>query len=80
METKPVHVHQEITLYLYLDVEGKFHLFILKYIARNEIPGDRTQTTDDIQIHATYEPHHDKTNKMAYVPAKTQISLGICPV
>ena len=28
-----------------------------------------------------YEPPHDKTNKMACVcPAKTQISLGICPV
>ena len=28
----------------------------------------------------TYEPHHDKTNKMAVFPAKTQISLGIRPV
>ena len=26
------------------------------------------------------EPRHDKTNKMAVRPAKTQISLGICPV
>ena len=29
-----------------------------------------------------YEPRHDKTNKMAMRPAKTQISLGIrlrCP-
>ena len=26
------------------------------------------------------EPPHDKTNKMAVRPAKTQISLGICPV
>ena len=27
-----------------------------------------------------YEPYHDKTNKMAMHPAKTQISLGIRPV
>ena len=29
---------------------------------------------------AVYEPRHDKTNKMAVRPAKTQISLGIRPV
>ena len=28
----------------------------------------------------TFEPRHDKTNKMTVRPAKTQISLGICPV
>ena len=28
----------------------------------------------------TYEPRHDKTNKVTVRPAKTQISLGICPV
>ena len=28
----------------------------------------------------TIEPQHDKTNKMTVRPAKTQISLGICPV
>ena len=27
-----------------------------------------------------YEPPHDKTNRMTVRPAKTQISLGICPV
>ena len=27
-----------------------------------------------------YEPPCDKTNKMSVCPAKTQISLGICPV
>ena len=27
-----------------------------------------------------YELRHDKTNKMTVCPAKTQISLGICPV
>ena len=27
-----------------------------------------------------YEPAHDKTNKMDVLPAKTQISLGICLV
>ena len=28
----------------------------------------------------SYEPHHDKTNKMRVRPAKTQISLGVRPV
>ena len=27
-----------------------------------------------------FEPSHDKTNNVAVRPAKTQISLGICPV
>ena len=27
-----------------------------------------------------FELSHDKTNKMTVLPAKTQISLGICPV
>ena len=27
-----------------------------------------------------YEPRHDKTNKMSVRPAKTQISLAICPI
>ena len=35
------------------------------------------QTSTDI---ATNEPPHDKTNKMTVRPAKTQISLGVCPV
>ena len=26
------------------------------------------------------EPRHDKTNKVTVRPAKTQISMGICPV
>ena len=28
----------------------------------------------------TFEPRHDKTNKMSVRPAKTQISLGIRPL
>ena len=28
----------------------------------------------------TYEPQHDKTCKMSVRPAKTRVSLGICPV
>ena len=28
----------------------------------------------------TFEPRHDKTNKMSVRPVKTQISLGIRPV
>ena len=33
-----------------------------------------------IQSHFTYEPPHDKTNKVSVHPVKTQISLGIRPV
>ena len=32
------------------------------------------------QIRWVFESWHDKTNKMCGQPAKTQISLGICPV
>ena len=31
-------------------------------------------------LHTIIEPPRDKTNKMPVRPAKTQISLGICPV
>ena len=31
-------------------------------------------------IHCSYEPRHDKTNKESVRLAETQISLGICPV
>ena len=31
-------------------------------------------------VYLSFEPRHDKTNKMTVRPAKTQISLGICPV
>ena len=31
-------------------------------------------------LNATFEPRHDKTNKVSVRPAKTQISLGIRPV
>ena len=31
-------------------------------------------------LYEKYEPRHDKTNKMTVHPAKSQISLGICPV
>ena len=33
-----------------------------------------------IRLMVLFEPRHDKTNKMAVHPAKTQISLGILPV
>ena len=33
--------------------------------------------TSDIMVSKLYEPQHEKTNKMAVRPAKTQISLGI---
>ena len=33
-----------------------------------------------LKMERIIEPPHDKTNKMTVCPAKTQISLGICPV
>ena len=37
--------------------------------------------TGELKIYRiTFEPRHDKTNNVAVRPAKTQISLGICPV
>ena len=33
-----------------------------------------------LTCHLSFEPRHDKTNKMSVRPAKTQISLGIRPV
>ena len=36
--------------------------------------------TFDLFTVIVFEPRHDKTNKVTVHPAKTQISLGICPV
>ena len=33
-----------------------------------------------LDLYKQFEPPHDKINKMPLHPAKTQISLGICPV
>ena len=33
-----------------------------------------------VNSHLKYEPRHEKTSKVSVRPAKTQISLGICPV
>ena len=41
------------------------------------LPGVTSPKTDFLMA---IEPPHDKTNKMAVRPAKTQTSLGICPV
>ena len=34
----------------------------------------------ELKEETSCEPRHDKTNKISVRPAKTQISLGICPV
>ena len=34
----------------------------------------------EVHTNVTWEPRHDKTNKMSVHPAKTQITLGIRPV
>ena len=35
--------------------------------------------TGELHFTSVYEPQHDKSNKMTVRPAKTQISLAICP-
>ena len=40
----------------------------------------RALTTAWAKMISSFEPRHDKTNKMSVRPAKTQISLGIRPV
>ena len=37
-------------------------------------------STDMLSFQDRNGPRHDKTSKMSVRPAKTQISLGICPV
>ena len=39
-----------------------------------------TNFLDTVFMQLSFEPRHDKSNKMSVRPAKTQISLGICPV
>ena len=40
----------------------------------------RLRNSPGLKTICTFEPRHDKTNKMTVRPAKTQISLGIRPV
>ena len=35
---------------------------------------------EGVRFYQQFELRHDKTNKVSVRPAKTQISLGICPV
>ena len=51
---------------------------IYKYLQSNRLVGLRKCSFFLLSL--IYEPRHDKTNKMAVRPAKTQISLGIRPV
>ena len=39
-----------------------------------------TPSSMELLVIVTIEPRHDKTNNVTVRPAKTQISLGICPV
>ena len=63
------HRSEETGIYKLTDTE--LYKYSINYIEF------KTKNTDAIN---TYEPPHDKTNKMTVRPAKTQISLGICPV
>ena len=49
---------------------------------KRKIPGFSLTECDRLLFgsKSVVEPPHDKTNKMTVCPAKTQISLGICPV
>ena len=42
--------------------------------------GSKVVNRDWVNPQACIEPRHDKTNKVSVRPAKTQISLGICPI
>ena len=46
----------------------------------SEIDLSQFKKSDNVCCEYTCEPRHDKTNKMAVRPAKTQISLDIRPV
>ena len=45
-----------------------------------QIPYDKVNIREQEKSAFVCEAPHDKTNKMTVGPAKTQISLGICPV
>ena len=54
-----------------VDTTGGFKAILLSH------NGSLTQL--EFLMSQTYEPPHDKTNKLTMRPAKTQISLGIRP-
>ena len=49
-------------------------------MGRSKDIGAKILTLPTVIYGEVYEPQHDKTNKVTVRPAKTQISLGICPV
>ena len=51
-----------------------------KYLYKDKILNQQSFRAQYFIEYRTYEPPHDKTNKMTVRPAKTQISLGIRPV
>ena len=58
----------------------KFKLSEIKKTLKGMIKIIVRQTSGMALYANSFEPRHDKTNKMAVHPAKTQISLGIRPV
>ena len=55
--------------------------FIIQYWVQKKQTEWQTSQTLIILLEAVWcKPQHDKTNKTSVRPAKTQISLGICPV
>ena len=83
--------HLHMTIYIpiwqFSSPYDNFHLHMTIYIPIWQF----TSPYDNFHLHMTifipilmhsftFELQHDKTNKMRVRPAKTQISLGICPV
>ena len=76
-----------ISIWQFSSPYDNFHLHMTIYIPIWQF----TSPYDNFHLHMTifipilmhslaFKPQHDKTNKMRVRPAKTQISLGICPV
>ena len=57
--------------YLVANPEDRFSCDVAHFTVLNDVHNEAL---------GTYEPRHDKTNKMSVRPAKTQISLSIRPI
>ena len=81
-------MHLKLVWLLTLPVIGNFPIFDKRWQKTNQINMTKYPTLQIFQQRnmpkndtvKTFEPPHDKTNKMTVRPAKTQISLSIRPV
>ena len=66
--SKCILLHLYVRVFLEPNIHGVYCLYVRLYMYLGYLGP------------SVYEPRHDKTNKMAVRPAKTQTSLGIRPV